>query len=373
MTQRVLHIIPTLDRGGAEKQLALLAAGLPRDEFDVHICALTRGGPLSAELEQHGVPITVIGKRWKADPLAFWKLYRHIARLRPDLVHTWLFAANAYGRAAARIGGVRHIVASERCADPWKSAYQLTIDRFLARRTDRIVVNSTGVRDFYLEHGLPQDRMVLIPNGVEHAAPSGVCREELLAELDLPSDARLVGAIGRLWPQKRIKDLIWVAELMDIMRKDVHVLIIGDGPQRRNLERYARLLHAESYVHFLGQRNDVPRILPHLDVLWLASAYEGMPNSIMEAMAAGVPVVATDIPGNCDLVVPGETGFLVPVGSRAEFTRRTEQILNDTALAKGLGEAARRRVLEKYSVEQMVDRHVAMYRELFSSPAPRTT
>ena len=108
MTKRILQIIPTLDRGGAEKQLCLLAVGLPRDEFDVHVCALTRSGPLAARLAEAGIPLVPIGKRWKLDPQAFWRLKEHVARLKPDLVHTWMFAANTYGFAAARLCGVRN-------------------------------------------------------------------------------------------------------------------------------------------------------------------------------------------------------------------------------------------------------------------------
>src|SRR5688572_13146562 len=101
MPIRVLLVIPTLVRGGAEKQLVLLAKGLPRGEFDVHVCVLTHTGPLEADLQAAGIPVTHIGKRWKLDPLAYWRLKREIERLRPDIVHTWLFAANSYGRQAA--------------------------------------------------------------------------------------------------------------------------------------------------------------------------------------------------------------------------------------------------------------------------------
>jgi hypothetical protein len=100
MPHRILEILPTLDRSGAEKQLLLLAAGLPRDEFEVHVCALTRGGPLWPEFQAAGVPVTVLGKAWKFDPVALWRLRQFVRRLRPDLVHTWIFAANAYGRVA---------------------------------------------------------------------------------------------------------------------------------------------------------------------------------------------------------------------------------------------------------------------------------
>lgn len=364
MTKRILHIIPSLDRAGAEKQLVLLASGLPRAEFEPHVCALTRGGPRQSELEAAGVPVTVIGKRFRVDLLAAWKLHRYVSRLRPDLVHTWLFAANAYGGAVARAAGVQHLVVGQRCIDPWKSGHQLAMDRVLARYADRIVVNSAGVRDFYVRHGLPAEKFTVIPGGVAPAPPSAVRRQELLKTLGCPPDARLIGAVGRLWPQKRVKDLIWAADLCHLVRENVRLLVIGDGPQRRALERFVRLLLAEEYLLLLGERHDVADILPHLDVLWLGSEYEGLPNSVMEAMAAAVPVVASDISGCRDLVVPGETGFLVPVGGRAERVRATEKILNDRQLAGRLGAAGRQRVHDRFRVDQMVEQHVVMYREI---------
>src|SRR5205823_13545881 len=126
-------------------------------------------------------------------------------------------------------------------------------------------------------------------------------REELLNELHLPSGSRLVGAVGRLWPQKRLKDLIWATDLLKSTRDDTHLLIVGDGPQRSRLERYAEQNAVLDRVHFLGERADVPRLMPNFDCLWLGSEYEGQSNAILEAMLAGVPVIATDIPGNGDL------------------------------------------------------------------------
>ena len=208
MKKRILEIIPTLDRAGAEKQLCLLAAGLPAAEFDVHVCALTRGGPLRADLDKAGIPTTVIGKRWKLSPRAFWQLKRFVKQWRPDLIHTWLFAANAYGRAAGILCGVECLVAGERCADPWKSRRDLAIDRWLARRTRRIVTNSSGVVDFYARHGLPREKFTVIPNGVLPPKPSPTSLHSLLEELRLPPDAKLIGLVGRLWPQKRVDDEI---------------------------------------------------------------------------------------------------------------------------------------------------------------------
>lgn len=362
---RLLLVIPTLVRGGAEKQLSLLARGLPRNEFDVHVAVLTHSGPLEADLHDADIPVTLIGKRWKFDPLCYWRLRRHIQALRPDIVHTWLFAANAYGRQAAASVGIKHILAGERCVDPWKSAWQLAIDRALTRQTERIVTNSLGVKDFYVSRGLPAEKFVIIPNGIAPSIVSEpVTREQLLAELNLPANTRLLGAVGRLWPQKRVKDLIWAADLLKTTRDDTHLLIVGDGPQRGRLERYRDQSHITERVHFLGEHNDVPRLMQHFDVLWLGSEYEGQSNAILEAMAAGVPVIATDIAGNRDLVVDGTTGYLVPLGDRFEFTRRTHWLLDDAALRQRMGEAGRQRVLAEFTVEKMVERHAALYREL---------
>lgn len=364
MRQRILHIISTLDPHGSEKQLTLLASALPRDRFDVHVCALTRGGPFVECLARAGIPVTVLGKRWKFDPAAYWQLKRHIARLRPDLVHTWLFAANCYGRAAARHAGVRRVVASERCVDQWKMWHELAIDRRLARHTDRILANAQAVRDFYVAHGIAAEKFALIPNGIPPALPSPRSRSDLLAELGLPASSKLIGTVCRLSPQKRVKELIWAMQQLKYLHDDVHVLIVGDGPLRSALERYRSLTGVDDRVHFLGVRLDVPQLLPHFDVFWLASGYEGQSNAIMEAMAAGVPVVATDIPANRELIVPDETGYLVPLDVRSAFARRTLPILEDAALARRLGDAGRARMLTDFSVERMVERYTALYGEL---------
>jgi len=362
--KRILQIIPSLDQAGAEKQLVLLAAGLARDEFDVHVCALTRGGPLASSLDEAGIPCTIIGKRWRLDPMAYSRLRRHVDRLRPDLVQTWMFAANAYGRAAALACGVRRLVACERCVDPWKGDLQLAIDRLLARRTDRIVANSPAVRDFYVDHGLPGERFEIIPNGVPESRPSTRERGQLLAELGLPADARLVGLVGRLWRQKRIKDAIWALDLLKVVRGDVHLLILGDGPQRDRLRRYRDQVRIRDKVHLLGHRDDALDLLPHFDVLLSTSGYEGQSNAILEAMAAGVPVVATDIPGTRDLVVHGQTGLLAPPGARTEIAKHLQRLLDDRPLAARLAEQGRQRAHEQFSVVGMVTRYADLYRQL---------
>ena len=365
MSIRVLQIIPTLVRGGAEKQLTLLATGLPDDEFDVHVGVLTRDGPYHSVLKEHQVPVTLLEKRWKVDPAAYFRLAQLIRRLRPDIVHTWIFAANCYGRQAALRAGVKHLVAGERCVDRWKSWHELAIDRYLARHTQCIVTNSRGVRDFYAAHGIAADKFEIIPNGIEpFVASNQQARPDLLKQLALPPATRLIGAIGRLWPQKRYKDLMFAFELIGAARKDVQLLIVGGGPQHDSLMKYRSQMTFGDRIHLLGSRDDVPQLLPHFDCFWLGSGYEGQSNSLMEAMSAGIPVVATDIPGNRDLVRSGEDGFLVPVADCGQFARATNQLLADRELARRLGDAARERMRTEFSIKTMVRRYATTYRRL---------
>jgi glycosyltransferase involved in cell wall biosynthesis len=174
----------------------------------------------------------------------------------------------------------------------------------------------------------------------------------------------MIGAVGRLWPQKRYKDLIWAAELLKVVRPDTHLVIIGEGPQRAMLQRWRHHLGIEDRVHLLGHRDDVLELLPHFTCFWLASAYEGLSNAVMEAMAAGVPVVASDIAGNRDLVADGQTGYLFAVGDRARIAQITLQILEDPGEAQRVATTARERIRTEFTVEKMVERHADLYHRL---------
>ncbi|MDB5339746.1 MAG: epsF 2 [Planctomycetaceae bacterium] len=373
---RVLLVIPTLDRSGAEKQLTLLATGLPRDQFDVRVVALTRGGPYAEDLERHGVPLTILGKRWKFDPLCLWKLSRLIKTWNPDVIHTWLFAANSYGRMVAGGGHRPPVIVSERCVDTWKSGWQLGLDRYQIPRTARLVGNSQSVADFYRGQQFPADRIRVVPNGIELPeaanALSPVERDRRRADLcGLPAGAKVLGFVGRLARQKRVLDLIWMLVLLENVRDDIYLLLVGDGPEREWLERFARDLDIESKVIFLGHRQDIPAILPLLDAFCLASDFEGMSNSVMEAMAVGLPVLASDIPANRELVVEGETGYLIPIGDRAAYARAALSLFERPDMAERLGNAGRQRMATEFSVGQMIQGYIGIYQEVIAEAKTR--
>jgi glycosyltransferase involved in cell wall biosynthesis len=364
--KRIALIIPTLDRSGAEKQFTLLATRLPRDRFEPQVLVLTRTGPYWEKLASAGVPVTLLEKRFKFDPAALWRLRRWLAEFQPDVIHTWLFAANAYGRLAGRSAPQAKLVVSERCVDSWKQGWQLWLDRRLIARTDRLVGNSQSVVEFYRKLGFPDQKLVCIPNGIDLAPPLSANRQAMLDELGWPEEASVMGFIGRLAQQKRVEDLIFAVETLRQTRPAVRLLLIGDGPQRSSLERFARDVGCEEHVRFLGQRTDIDRWLALMDVFCLASAFEGMSNSLMEAMAAGKPAVVSDIPPNRELVTQGETGFLVPVGDRVGYMQFLRALIEHRDLAARLGAAARARMQEHFRVEQMVERYVAVYEELMT-------
>ena len=207
----------------------------------------------------------------------------------------------------------------------------------------------------------------MIPNGIEPCEAQPIERSEAFSTLGVDTNRKLILAVGRLWPQKRYRDLIWSAELLAATRDDTTLVIIGDGPQRYELLRFRDSVTIPKHVAFVGSRQDVPQLLPHADLFWNGSEYEGQSNAIIEAMQASVPVIASDIPGNRDLIVHDQTGRLAPLGDRAEFARHSIDLLDDAALARRLADAAKKRILEDFSIEKMVERHAELYSELAQS------
>ena len=367
MKLRVCQIIPTLVQGGAEKQMSLLARYLNSDEFESHVVVLTHSGVLEDELRVSGVNLHFIEKRGKLDVGAYRRLKRKLREIKPDVVHTWLFAANSYGRQAAKSVGVPVIIAGERCVDPWKQWWHHRIDRHLLKSTARMTTNTNAVVDFYQKQGIPSDRFTVIPNAVvkESGADRRLARDDFFERLKLEPRKHIIGAVGRLWKQKGYQDLIWAAELIRAVNEDAWFVIVGDGPEREQLQKFRDQIDGQHIVKFLGHRSDAAELMQCFDVLWNGSLYEGQSNTILEAMATGVPVLASDIPGNRDLIENERTGILYPLGDVETLSRQTLVLLQNESTRIELGDNAKHRIQEDFSLAKMVNRYSQLYRELY--------
>ncbi|MFK7738239.1 MAG: glycosyltransferase [Pirellulaceae bacterium] len=372
MRIKICLIIPTLVQGGAEKQLTLLAKHLDRERFDVNVVVLTHSGPLEPALRDAGVALHFVEKRGKLDPFAILRLEKILRRLKPDIVHTWLFAGNSYGRFAALRSKVPVVLGGERCVDPWKRWWHHRIDAWLAKRTDGIITNTSAIRDFYGSHGIDSDFFSVIPNAVTDVRDQPLdgeskneLRQRLFERLGIPPRKRVVGAIGRLWKQKGYEEIIWSSELLHSVFEDAWIVIFGDGPNREQLMHYRDRVHAEGSVKFVGHREDASELMLGFDLLWNASRYEGQSNTILEAMSKGIPVIASDIPGTRDLIVHGKSGFLYPLKDVESLTKLSLPLLKDESAAQRIGEQAIARVREKFSLQQMVAAHEELYRRLY--------
>lgn len=364
---RVCWIIPTLDQGGAEKQLCLLAAGLDREKFEPLVITLSRSGPREKELIDSSCPVQHINKRGKFDFGAYLRLSRAITQFKPDIVHTWIFAANAYGRSAALQANVPVIFGGERCVDPWKKSYHHWIDLYLTKRTTGVITNSSAITDFCVAHGHDRKKFHVIHNGIPIRNCGTISRQEAANRMGLDPSRRWIGAIGRLWQQKNYKDMIWAAEMLRVRYDNTTFVILGEGPERERLEYYCDQVRAAQQVTFLGHREDAADLLPHFELFWNASLYEGQSNSILEAMQDGVPVIASDIAGTRDIIEHERNGLLFPVGDVGELMKSSARILDSTNLRTALCNAAKETINCHFSVKALVTKHEALYEQSLMS------
>jgi glycosyltransferase involved in cell wall biosynthesis len=367
----VLYVIGSLPPNGAERVLLDLVRHLDRARFRPVVCCLHAGGPLLPAFEAAGAKVVVLGKRsrWEVSILA--KLRRVIAEEGPALIHTHLFPADAWGRAAALLAGVP-AVSTAHSSDPWRGWHQRLADGILSRLTERVVAVSEGVaRSRRERERVPAATLTTIPNGID--LDRFDARRDvgpLRAALGLPDGVRTVGIVGRLHPAKGHPELFEAVRQLLEGGLRLAVLAVGDGELRGELEGLARRLGLEGAVRFLGRRDDVAELLNVLDVYAMPSRWEGLPISLLEAMAASRPIVASAVGGIPEVITHGETGLLVPPGDPHALAAAVRRLLEAPEEARRMGEAARRAVRARFDVATMARRYEGLYEEVLAGPGP---
>lgn len=369
---RVVHVISTLGLGGAETMLLRLVTRCDRRSFDPEVIVLGRAGSFAEEFVRRGVRLRVLGVPRALAPIAAARLGALLRRERPEVVQTWMHYADLVGGLAARASGVP-------VAWGVRMSHQAPSDDTLAFRAwlracallsrsvpSAIVCNSEAGRAVHVAAGYHAARIIVVDNGfeLERYRPDAEARRAVRLALDLPLDAPVIGLVARFHPQKDFPTFVRAAALLG--RGDARFVLCGPGVTWENAELVGWLRAAGIADRFrlLGERRDVPRVVSALDLASSTTSIgEGFSNTIGEAMACGVPCVATDV-GDARRII-GDTGRLVPPSDAGALAAAWDSLLS---LAPGeraaLGAAARRRVEERFGIERSVAHHEAIYRRI---------
>jgi glycosyltransferase involved in cell wall biosynthesis len=382
MKPRILLLSTSLGLGGADRQILYLAHALLEHDYDVRLVSMTGLGEMGSRAAADGLPITSLEmQRGRADRRSFHRLVSLLRKWRPHLLTSFMYHANLFGRVAGKWAGVPLIVTSIR-SERNESVARDWLMRLTNWMDDACTTNSRQVADSLARRGLlPPHKITVIPNGVDVAAlkPSPDTRIRVRAELGVKPSEFLWLAIGRLLPQKDYPTMLQALRPLAGTR----LLIAGRGPLLDQLKQLAGQLGLGSRVSFLGVREDIAELLAAADALVLSSAWEGMPNVVMEALAAARPVVATQVGGVGELVTPDVSGWTVPPRDPAALSQAMERMMRLPAeRRREMGLSGQRHVAQYYSLESMAYRWMTLYRNLLqqrglpvaaSAPAPTTS
>lgn len=368
MRVRIVHVITQLDTGGAESQLLALCRGLPAERFDCHVVSLKAGGTLRPAFLAAGCAVSALDRRDCGGGFGqLLALVRLLRRERPDIVQTWLLRANHVGRLAALLAGQPPLIATYRDMGFQAGPRDSLLDRLLAAGTELALHNSAQGRRAHLartgEAALRRHR--LLPNGVdtERFRPDPEARRRLRGELGVPPEAPVVLMVARLHPVKDPALFLAVGRRVRQTLPEARFWLVGDGPLAPAL-REELAAQPDPGLWLAGERSDVPALLAAADLLVLTSHSEGLSNTILEAMAAGLPVLATDVGGNRELIVEGKNGRLLPTRDLGAIAGNVVQLLRNQALAASFGEVGRRRAVAEFSLQGLVGRSLAVYERL---------
>jgi glycosyltransferase involved in cell wall biosynthesis len=371
---KLMLVTVGLGVGGTETQILEMASRLDRARFDVLVCGLKKSGVVAEELRARKVRVVTLDGAGKGDLRVLYRLARLIRAERPDIIHAFLGFANLAASLVGRLLGVPVIIWSYRDVEVWKTRAHWLADRAGARRADAITCCSDAVRQFVLAHiNGHASKLVTIHNGVDPGAfdsPPGVSR----AQLQLREAGAVIGAISRLdEPKKGLAVLLHA--LADVARRNGmpawQCVLVGDGPARDGLRQLAEEIGLQGRIVFAGMRRDAASVLPVMDIFVCPSLYEGFGIAIVEAMAAGRPVIASRVGGIPEIVVHEDTGLLVPPGDAGALADAIAALLSRPDRARAMGARGRERARQRFSIETAVRRHQQLYEALSARRAGR--
>jgi sugar transferase (PEP-CTERM/EpsH1 system associated) len=363
---KILHVLDSLGVGGMERVVIDVINGLDQSRFDQVVCCLSRKGDAAWRLRD-GAKCIDLGKGDEADHLMALKIARVIRGEAPDIVHSQSWSGVDAAIAKLIAGGVGLVHSEHGRNYPHISAEPLK--RSIARRclyhlADAVFAISNEARDYYCrETGFPRDRMRIIPNGIDaqriDEAGAGGAREEF----GIGPDEFVIGTVARL---DATKDTITLARAFARLyfsqaSSKLKLLVVGDGEQRMAIESFIAERGMNGAVVFTGVRHDVPRLLGAMDVFALSSLSEGMPITILEAMAARLPVVATNVGATPEMIEEGATGFLVEPKDEQALAERFARLCSNRALARQFGQAGRAVVEREYRLDSMLEKYTELY------------
>ncbi len=355
---RVLKMVTNFKIGGTERQVANLALRIDSSKFDLHLGCLQNWGELLQELETLDVPRpefrigSLYGPKTMRQTI---RLAHYIRKNVIHIVHSYGFYSNVFTVPAARLAGARVIIASIRDTGEVLTPMQRHVQKQICRFADCVLVNADAIRHMLIDQGYRADKIVVIRNGIVLSQSARKKRGlELRAELGLLPSTRIVMVSSRLNPMKGIEYFLEAAAWVAGKISDTAFLIVGDGANRSELESRARAFGLANRIIFTGFRTDVQDLLPEASIVVLPSLSEGLSNSLLEAAAIGIPMIAATVGGNPEVVENGVNGILVPPKSSTALAKAMCELLENPERARQMGEAGKRMVAERFAVDRAV-------------------
>lgn len=365
----VLYFVGSLQYGGMEKQVVDLVNTLDRDKFSVTLCCMSRHvGPLLAFVNADKTKVVFLGFRLRYWPWSLVKLICILKREQIDILHTHGYDPGFWGRIAALMARVPVIITHEHGKTLWKRKYQIWFERFANRFTDIRIAVSEDIRRLRIENEhTPPQKIVTIPNGVDvRKFEKSFSRKRIRNELKINPKDFVIGTVGRLTSAKAYNVLI---DAFEIVHKEIQnsiLLFVGDGELKSDLEKYVAKKDIKDHVRFLGTRSDIPELLSVFDIFVLSSDREGLPVALLEAMAAGLPVIATAVGGIPEVINDGWNGYLVPPGNADTLVEKIQWLLRDREERRKISKNARVTIKENYTIEKTTHRIEKTYEQFTS-------